>query len=103
MFTGRMSIGQGADRLNLSTRVVYRILRMSRTVADLEKVAVIGEHHLLEALAEAPTARHACCSARLFVGVAAAGASSGRRACWSVCLLVGVSVRWDGCRWREFW
>ena len=40
---------------------------MSRTVADLEKVAVIGEHHLLEALAEAPTARHACCSARLLV------------------------------------
>ena len=67
VFTDRMSIGQGADRLNLSTRVVYRILRMSRTVADLKKVAVIGEHHLLEALAEAPTARHACCSARLLV------------------------------------
>ena len=42
---------RAADRLNLSTRAVYRILRMSRTVADLEKVAVIGEHHLLEALA----------------------------------------------------
>ena len=88
-----------ADRLNLSTRAVYRILRMSRTVADLEKVAVIGEHHLLVAVAEAPTARHACCSARLlfempadwgacwsgclFVGVAAAGASIGRCAYWS--------------------
>ena len=51
VFTDRMSIGWGADRLNLSTRAVYRILRMSRTVADLEKVATIGEHHLLEALA----------------------------------------------------
>ncbi len=87
MFTDRMSISQGADRLNLSTRVVYRILRMPRTVADLEKVAVIGEHHLLEAVVEVPTD---WCGCRW-------------REYWSVCLLIGVSVRCGGCRWREFW
>ncbi len=41
---------RAADRLNLSARGVCRILRMSRTAADLEGVAMIGEHHLLEAL-----------------------------------------------------
>lgn len=37
------------QNLNLSARAYYRILKVARTIADLEGVPEIGEAHLLEA------------------------------------------------------
>lgn len=38
------------EKLNLSTRVYYRILRVSRTIADIEKSESVEVRHILEAL-----------------------------------------------------
>lgn len=38
------------DRLNLSTRSYYRILRLSRTIADLDSSSTVEVRHILEAL-----------------------------------------------------
>ena len=38
------------EKLNLSTRVFYRILRVSRTIADIEKSESVEVRHILEAL-----------------------------------------------------
>jgi magnesium chelatase family protein len=38
------------EQMGLSARSCDRILRVSRTIADLEKASMIEEHHLLEAL-----------------------------------------------------
>ena len=37
-------------KMNLSARSYFRILKVSRTIADLEQSAIINEEHLLEAL-----------------------------------------------------
>ena len=42
------------DSLHLSARAYHRILRVSRTIADLEKSSEIKEAHLLEALQYRP-------------------------------------------------
>jgi len=39
-----------AEALGLSARGWYRVLRLSRTIADLEGVNGIGRRHLLEAV-----------------------------------------------------
>lgn len=53
---------QVTARLNLSTRAVYRTLRVARTLADLEGVETVREQHLSEAIAyrapPPPTAHH---------------------------------------------
>ena len=42
---------KAVSRLNLSTRAMYRTLRVARTVADLEGADAVREQHLSEAIA----------------------------------------------------
>ncbi|MCB1617039.1 MAG: YifB family Mg chelatase-like AAA ATPase [Pseudomonadales bacterium] len=42
---------QAMNKLGLSARAWHRILRLARTIADLEQCPVIETHHLIEALA----------------------------------------------------
>jgi magnesium chelatase family protein len=39
------------DKLGLSGRALHRILKLARTIADLEGSAGIADHHLNEAIA----------------------------------------------------
>jgi magnesium chelatase family protein len=41
---------QASEKLKLSARSIHRILKLSRTIADLEKSTEIKENHILEAL-----------------------------------------------------
>ncbi len=43
-------LGQVMERFRLSARSYHRILKVARTVADLDGAASIGRHHLTEAL-----------------------------------------------------
>ena len=43
-------INQAVDRLYLSARAYYRVLRVARTIADLEDAAELDRHHVAEAL-----------------------------------------------------
>jgi magnesium chelatase family protein len=45
---------QAVDRLQLSARAMHRVLRVARTIADLEGSASIGSPHLAEALGYRP-------------------------------------------------
>lgn len=54
--TETLLLTQAAERLGLSARACHRILRVARTLADLEATAEIQRHHLLEALAFRGTA-----------------------------------------------
>lgn len=48
--TAQRLLDQAAERLRLSARGYHRILRVARTIADLEGAATIQENHLLEAV-----------------------------------------------------
>jgi magnesium chelatase family protein len=48
--TGRQLLEAAADRLHLSGRGLHRVLRVARTIADLDGCAGIGSPHLAEAL-----------------------------------------------------
>ena len=48
--TGRARLAAAAGRLRLSGRAVHRVLRVARTVADLEGSSAVRDEHLLEAL-----------------------------------------------------
>jgi magnesium chelatase family protein len=41
---------QAVKSMNLSARSYFRILKLSRTIADLEKADLISINHILEAL-----------------------------------------------------
>lgn len=41
---------QAIDKLDLSARAYFKILRLARTIADLKNEAVVGQSHLIEAI-----------------------------------------------------
>jgi len=47
-------LNASAKRLNLSARAYHRIIKLSRTIADLEGAPQIKDEHLLEALQYRP-------------------------------------------------
>lgn len=46
----RTLLKQSAQKLNLSPRSYHRLVKVARTIADLEGVDTIEKHHVLEAL-----------------------------------------------------
>ncbi|WP_261405773.1 hypothetical protein [Chenggangzhangella methanolivorans] len=48
---GRRLLSDAADALKLSARGYHRVLRVARTLADLDGAAAVGRIHLAEALA----------------------------------------------------
>ena len=53
--TDRLWLEQACERLNLSLRAAHRLLKVARTLADLEGVCEIGRAHLAEALQYRPS------------------------------------------------
>ena len=49
--TSRRLLGDAADRLRLSARGYHRVLRVARTLADMEGVDGVARIHVAEALA----------------------------------------------------
>ncbi len=47
-------LNQAAKRLDLSSRAYHRVIKLARTIADLEGAEQIKEHHILEALQYRP-------------------------------------------------
>ena len=47
---GRALLRMAAERLGLSGRAYHRILRVARTIADLDGGAAVGEKHIAEAV-----------------------------------------------------
>ena len=47
---GKVLLGKAVDKMRLSARGYHRILRVSRTIADLEECESIQRHHITEAL-----------------------------------------------------
>lgn len=50
----RITLNKAADKLSLSNRAYHKILKIARTIADLEGEAKIKESHILEALQYRP-------------------------------------------------
>ncbi|MXQ08634.1 YifB family Mg chelatase-like AAA ATPase [Alphaproteobacteria bacterium GH1-50] len=48
---GRALLSKAADRIGLSARGYHRVLRVARTIADLEGSDAVARHHVAEALA----------------------------------------------------
>ena len=47
-------LNQSAERLQLSARAYHRIIKLARTIADLESSENITQSHILEALQYRP-------------------------------------------------
>ncbi len=52
--TARAKLTEAMESLKLSARGFHRVLRVSRTIADLEESASVGERHVAEALRYRP-------------------------------------------------
>jgi len=50
----RVILNQAAEKLNLSARAYHRVIKIARTIADLEEKEKISTRHLLEALQYRP-------------------------------------------------
>ncbi len=50
----RALLSQAADKLELSARSYHRLIKLARTIADLEGVETIGTQHILEAIEYRP-------------------------------------------------
>lgn len=48
--TARALLRAAAEQLSLTARSIHRVLKVSRTIADLDQTQEIGERHLAEAL-----------------------------------------------------
>lgn len=46
----RLLVNRSAEKLNLSPRAYHRLIKVARTIADLDQSPVIAEEHVLEAL-----------------------------------------------------
>jgi magnesium chelatase family protein len=53
----RLLLVRAAERLGLSARAFYRVLRVARTIADLDAVRDVGPPHVAESLRFRPAAR----------------------------------------------
>ncbi len=51
----RVLFNSSAERLKLSPRAYHKVLKVARTIADLEGSSELGEQHLMEALSYRPT------------------------------------------------
>jgi magnesium chelatase family protein len=47
---GKALLLQAAEKINLTARGYHRILRLARTIADLDGVAQVGQPHIAEAI-----------------------------------------------------
>jgi magnesium chelatase family protein len=47
---GQRLLGEAVERLRLSARGYHRVLKVARTLADLEGVAAVRRPHIAEAL-----------------------------------------------------
>jgi magnesium chelatase family protein len=47
-------LNQSAERLQLSARAYHRVIKLARTIADLEGIESITQSHILEALQYRP-------------------------------------------------
>lgn len=47
---GQKLVREASERLQLSARGFHRVLKLARTLADLDTAEVVGAHHLAEAL-----------------------------------------------------
>jgi magnesium chelatase family protein len=56
---GRELLVKAMDRLALSARAHQRVLRVARTIADLENAETVGASHVAEALRYRPSAINA--------------------------------------------
>lgn len=60
--TAREQLAMAAERLALSARAYHRVLRVARTVADLDGEETVGERAVLEALTYRPAERDVVCA-----------------------------------------
>ena len=49
-------LAEHADKLNLSARAHHKIIKIARTIADLDGLDTIEEKHVMEALSYRPRA-----------------------------------------------
>jgi len=46
----RSTLEKAGERLNLSPRAFHRVIKVARTIADLDGAEEVAESHILEAL-----------------------------------------------------